>query len=79
MSIGNFCTIEPQPRSLIWHFRSKATGAIIITVREDVEQIFCTSQNNASIAVADLTASPAFATTQPEVAFLNRIVGAMIR
>ena len=84
-SLGNFCTIEPSPiptYDFLVRFRSKATNAIIVTVRvKDVEQIFCTSQNSASIAVADLTASsPAFVDVTPqEVAKLNRIVGAMIR
>jgi Ca2+-binding RTX toxin-like protein len=84
-SLGNFCTLEPSPLpsfDYLVRFRSKATNAIIVTVRvKDVEQIFCTSRNSASIAVADLTASsPAFVdVTQPEVAILNRIVGAMIR
>jgi hypothetical protein len=84
-SLGNFCTIEPSPLptfDYLVRFRSKATNAIIVTVRvKDVEQIFCTSQNSASIAFADLTASsPAFVdVVQPEVARLNRIVGAMIR
>jgi len=84
-SLGNFCTIEPSPLpsfQYLVRFRSKATNAIIVTVRvKDVEQLYCTSQNSASIAVADLTApSPAFRdVTQPEVAILNRIVGAMIR
>jgi len=83
--LGNFCTIEPSPLptfDYLVRFRSKATNAIIVTVRvKDVEQIFCTSQNNASIAVANLAASsPVFVdVTQPEVAILNRIVGAMIR
>jgi hypothetical protein len=47
----------------------------------DVEQIFCTGENGASIAFADLTvASPAFAVVSlPEVAALNPLVGAMIR
>jgi Ca2+-binding RTX toxin-like protein len=84
-SLGNFCTIEPSPLptfDYLVRFRSKATNAIIVTVRvKDVEQIFCTSQNSAGIAVADLTASsPAFVdVTLPQVAILNRIVGAMIR
>jgi len=83
--LGNFCTIEPSPLptfDYLVRFRSKATNAIIVTVRvKDVEQIFCTSQNSASIAVANLAASsPVFVdVTQPEVAILNRIVGAMIR
>jgi hypothetical protein len=84
-SLGNFCTLEPSPLpsfDYLVRFRSKATNAIIVTVRvKDVEQIFCTSQNSASIAVADLTASsPAFVdVVPPQVAILNRIVGAMIR
>jgi len=83
--LGNFCTLEPSPLSTfdyLVRFRSKATNAIIVTVRvKDVEQIFCTSQTSAAIAVADLTAaSPAFVDVMPpQVAILNRIVGAMIR
>lgn len=83
--LGNFCTLEPSPLpgfQYLVRFRSKATNAIIVTVRvKDVEQIFCTSETTASIAVADLTASsPAFVTvTPPEVEALNRIVGAIIR
>jgi hypothetical protein len=84
-SLGNFCTLEPSPLpgfDYLVRFRSKATNAIIVTVRvKDVEQVFCTSQTSAAIAVADLTASsPAFVdVTQPEVAKLNRLVGAIIR
>ena len=83
--LGNFCTIEPSPLpsyQFLVRFRSKATNAIIVTIRvKDVEQIFCTSQTSASIAFADLTvSSPTFREiTQPEAASLNRIVGAMIR
>ena len=83
---GNFfCTVEASPspgyQSLV-RFRSAATTNIIVTVRvKDVEQIFCTDQSGGSIAFADLTVpSPAFVpVTQPEVATLNSVVGAMIR
>jgi hypothetical protein len=82
---GNFCTVEPSPSpgyEFLVRFRSKATGAIIVTVRlKDVEQVFCTNRDSAAIAFANLTApSPAFVAVTPlEVANLNRIVGAMIR
>jgi hypothetical protein len=83
--LGNFCTLEPSPLpgfQYLVRFRSKATNAIIVTVRvKDVEQIYCTNQATAAIALADLTApAPAFvAVTPQEVQNLNRIVGAMIR
>jgi hypothetical protein len=83
--LANFCTVEASPipayDSLV-RFRSKASGAIIVTVRvKGVEQVFCTSQDTASIAFADLTApSPAFVTvTPPEIEILNRLVRSMIR
>ena len=83
--LGNFCTVEASPSpgyEFLARFRSAATGNIIVTVRlQDVEQVFCTSQSGASIALADLTVpSPAFAVVSlPEVRFLNQLVGAMIR
>ena len=83
---GNvFCTVEPSPLRGYDHlvrFRSRATNAIIVTVRvKDVEQIFCTSQTGASIAFADLTVpSPAFADVTPQdVETLNRLVAVMIK
>jgi len=83
---GNvFCTVEPSPLRGYDHlvrFRSRATNAIIVTVRvKDVEQIFCTSQTGASIAFADLTVpSPAFDDVTPQdVETLNRLVAVMIR
>jgi hypothetical protein len=83
--LGNFCTVEASPSpgyQFLVRFRSAATGNIIVTVRvTDVEQAFCTSQNGASIAFADLTVpSPAFdVVSLPEVQTLNPLVGAMIR
>ena len=63
-------------------FRSAATGNIIVTVRvKDVEQVYCTSQGGASIALADLTVGlPTFnVVSLSEVQALNPLVGAMIR
>ena len=83
--LANFCTVEPGASpgyDYLVRFRSAATGNIIVTVRvTDVEQVFCTSQDGASIAFADLTvALPIFTTvTLSEVAALNPLVGAMIR
>ncbi len=83
--LGNFCTVEASPSpgyDYLVRFRSAATGNIIVTVRvTDVEQVFCTGQNGASIAFADLTvALPSFAVVSlSEVATLNPLVGAMIR
>jgi Ca2+-binding RTX toxin-like protein len=83
--LGNFCTIENSPSpgyQFLVRFRSTATGNIAATVRvKDVEQVFCTGQNGASIAFADLTVpSPAFdVVSLPEVQTLNPLVGAMIR
>lgn len=83
--LGNFCTVEPSPSpgyDFLVRFRSAATGNIIVTVRvTDVEQVFCTDQNGAAIAFADLTeALPTFVVVSlPEVAALNPLVGATIR
>ena len=83
--LGNFCTVEASPSpgyQYLVRFRSTATGNIIVTVRvRDVEQVFCTSQNGASIAFADLTAAlPAFEDVDAqEVEALNPLVGAMVR
>ncbi|HET9703614.1 MAG TPA: hypothetical protein VFP85_06230 [Vicinamibacterales bacterium] len=83
--LGNFCTVEASPSpgyQFLVRFHSAATRNIVVTVRvTDVEQVFCTGENGASIAFADLTvASPAFAVVSlPEVAALNPLVGAMIR
>ena len=83
--LGNFCSVEASPSpgyQFLVRFHSAATRNIIVTVRvSDVEQVFCTGENGASIAFADLTvASPTFAVvSQPEVATLNPLVGAMIR
>lgn len=83
--LANFCTLEASPSpgyQYLVRFRSAATSAIIVTVRvKGVEQVFCTGQSGASIAVADLTVpSPGFrGVTQPEVETLNPLVAAMIR
>ena len=83
--LGNFCTVEASPSpgyQFLVRFHSAATKSIIVTVRvTDVEQVFCTGENGASIAFADLTlGSPTFVVvSQPEVAALNPLVGAMIR
>jgi RTX calcium-binding nonapeptide repeat (4 copies) len=83
--LGNFCTVEASASPgyhFLVRFRSAATGNIIVTVRvTDVEQVFCTGQSGASIAVADLTApAPGFdVVSLPEVQTLNPLVGAMIR
>ena len=83
--LGNFCTLEASPSpgyEYLVRFRSTATTNIIVTVRvKDVEQVFCTGQNRASIAFADLTVpSPAFGViSQRDVETLNPLVGTMIR
>ena len=83
--LANFCTLEASPSpgyDYLVRFRGRAAGNIIVTVRVgEVEQVFCTSQDGGSIAVADLTApSPAFVVvSQQEVDILNSLVGAMIR
>jgi Ca2+-binding RTX toxin-like protein len=80
-----FCTVEASESPAYHHlvrFRSAATNNIIVTVRvKDVEQVFCTSRNGASIAFADLTVqSPDFDDVTPQdVEHLNRVVAAMIR
>jgi hypothetical protein len=83
--LSNFCTVEASPSpgyDYLVRFRSTATRNIVVTVRvTDVEQVFCTSEDGAAIAFADLRmASPLFTTvTLPEVAAVNPLVGAMIR
>ena len=83
--LGNFCTVEASSSpgyEYLVRFRSIATGNIIVTVRvKDVEQVFCTDQGGAAIALADLTVpSPAFEVVSlPAVQSLNPLVGAMIR
>jgi hypothetical protein len=83
--LANFCTLEVSPSpayQYLVRFRSKATNNIIVTVRvKDVEQVFCTSQDGGSIEFADLTIPTLTfrVVTRPEVEFLNRLVGAMIR
>jgi hypothetical protein len=83
--LANFCTVEVSPSrgyEFLVRVRSAATGNIIVTVRvKEVEQVFCTSQSGALIAIADLTVpSPAFdVVSLPDVQILNPLVGAMIR
>jgi hypothetical protein len=83
--LGNLCSIEPSPSPAydqLVRFRSRATGAIVATVRvKDVEQVFCTSEIGGGIAYADLTVSAPFfgLVSLPEVSALNPTVGAMIR
>ena len=83
--LGNFCTVEASPSpgyQFLVRFRSAATRNIVVTVRvSDVEQVFCTSENGASIAFADLTVtSPTFMVVSlPDVVTLNPLVGTMIR
>jgi hypothetical protein len=83
--LGNVCTVEVSPSpgyDFLVRFRSAATGNIAATVRvKDVEQVFCTAQGGAAIAVADLTTpAPVFAVVSlVEVATLNPLVGAMVR
>jgi RTX calcium-binding nonapeptide repeat (4 copies) len=78
------CTVERSPLPGYDHlvrFRGP-TGNIIVTVRvADVEQVFCSSEEGAGIAFADLTLpSPAFVdVSQGEVETLNPLVAAMIR
>jgi hypothetical protein len=59
---GGFCSVEavrdPAARGFefLVRFFSKASGNLLVTVRtRDVEQVFCTAQNAAAIAFADLT------------------------
>jgi Ca2+-binding RTX toxin-like protein len=83
--LGNFCTVEASPSpgyQFLVRFHSAATRNIVVTVRvSDVEQVFCTGENGASIAFADLTvASPSFMVVSlPDVVTLNPLVGSMIR
>jgi hypothetical protein len=85
---AGFCTIEavqdPGARGFdfLVHFFSKANGNLLVTVRtRHVEQVFCTAQNAAAIAFADLTQpNPGFVEIRPEdVASLNTDVAKMIR
>jgi hypothetical protein len=78
------CTVERSPipgYDFLVRFRGPA-GNIIVTVRvSEVEQVFCSSEEGAGIAFADLTLpSPAFVdVSQGEVESLNPLVAAMIR
>jgi Ca2+-binding RTX toxin-like protein len=60
---GGFCAVEavqdPAARGFdfLVRFFSKANGNLLVTVRtRDVEQVFCTAQDSAAVAFADLTA-----------------------
>jgi hypothetical protein len=78
------CTVERSPSpgyDYLVRFRGP-TGNLIVTVRvSNVEQVFCSSNEGAGIAFADLTLpSPAFVdVSQQEVETLNPVVAAMIR
>jgi hypothetical protein len=78
------CSVERSPLpgyDFLVRFRGPA-GNIIVTVRvSEVEQVFCSSEEGAGIAFADLTLpSPAFVdVSQGEVETLNPLVAAMIR
>jgi hypothetical protein len=85
---GGFCTVEavkdPAARGFdfLVRFVSKASGALLVTVRtRDVEQVFCTAQDAAAIAFADLTEpKPDFEeVTLDAVRTLNVDVARMIR
>jgi Ca2+-binding RTX toxin-like protein len=73
---GGFCTVEavqdPAARGFefLVRFFSKANGNLLVTVRtRDVEQVFCTAQDTAAIAFADLT--------QPKPDFIEIAPGAV--
>ena len=85
-----FCTLEPIPEdsrlgyAFLVRFFSKAAGnALLATVRvdADVEQVFCTSQNSATVTFADLTeANPQFVEVSlDEVDQINHTVAQIIR
>jgi hypothetical protein len=85
---GGFCTVEavvdPVARGFdfLVRFFSKTSGALLVTVRtRDVEQVFCTAQDAAAIAFADLTdPKPDFDEISPDaVPALNADVARMIR
>lgn len=85
---GGFCTVQavddPAARGFefLVRFVSKASGNVLATVRtHDVEQVFCTSQDAASIAFADLSApKPDFVeVTLDAVSELNADVARIIR
>lgn len=87
---NGFCTLEQVPEDsslgyafLVRFFTKSAGNALLVTVRvaSDVEQVFCTSQESATITFADLTASdPQFVeTSEEEVRELNNLVEQIIR
>ena len=87
---GGFCTLEQIPEdssrgfAFLVRFFSKAAGnALLATVRvsNDVEQVFCTSETEAQVTFADLTAAnpELVEVSLDEVAQLNRIVSNIIR
>jgi len=85
---GGFCTLEavakPDERGFefLVRFFSKATKALLVTVRvRDVEQVFCTAEDSATITFADLTTpKPDFVEVPLEaVPALNPDVALMIR
>jgi Ca2+-binding RTX toxin-like protein len=84
---AGFCTIEDVRSSdlgydFLVRFFGKATGALAATVRvAGVEQVFCTSEQEAAITFANLRdATPAFSDiTIDEVEDVNATVSAIIR
>jgi Ca2+-binding RTX toxin-like protein len=85
---GGFCTLvaveDPASRGFefLVRFFSKANGNLLVTVRtRDVEQVFCTAQNAATITFADLTTpNPEFVDLAPDtVREVNADVARIIR
>jgi hypothetical protein len=86
---GGFCTLERIPDdaelgfAFLVRFFVRATGALAVTVRlsDDVEQVFCTSEEGGEIIFADLRAeNPEFVVVSlDEVRRLNRTVAQIIR
>jgi hypothetical protein len=85
---AGFCTLEavqdPVKRGFqfLVRFFSKANNNLLVTVRtRDVEQVFCTAQNSASVTFADLTKEkPEFVDIAlDDVRGLNSDVARMIR
>lgn len=85
---AGFCTLDPvadpdaRGFEFLVRFFSKANGNLLVTVRtHDVEQVFCTARDSATVTFADLTAPyPAFVEIElDDVPKLNRDVALMIR